>query len=137
MTTAIVATPYGRDTSATDRIRPGRIVTGGVLLGEALYRRYTTQRGTLLDDLNYGLPIAQWLNAAFTPDLLASIPGQIRNEGLKDRRIDSIDVTVAKVNAREIDITIEGFGAQGETFALVLHVDDVTVALLSLEGSDA
>lgn len=137
--TAIVATPYGRDTYAADRIVPGRIATGGQLLGLALYRRYKTPRGTLLDDLNYGLPIAQWQNAPFTRDLVASIPGQLRNEGLKDPRIDSLDITVAETTTsgviRAITITINGVGAQGETFDLVMHVDDVTVELLRLGGS--
>ncbi len=139
MTTAIVATPCGRDTSATSRIHAGRVVSGGQLLGEAAYRRLVTEPGSLLYDLDYGLGITRWLGRAFTPDFIATIPGQIRNELKKDPRIDSVETTMTTVRAASgavaLTLTIVGAALEGDGFELVLHIDDVTVELLKVAAN--
>lgn len=140
MTTPLVSPPYGRDTSCTDRLYPGRVVSGGVLLGEALYRRFRSEREQLQDDADYGLSMDTWLGAAAQPDLIASIPGQLQAEAAKDKRIDEITVTMIKERIGDspgigLTIVIEGTGVEGETFEFAVHINDVTVELLRLEGS--
>lgn len=136
MAVPLQSDPYGRDLSCTDRIIPGRLVSGGQLLAEACYRRLITPRGQLLDDPTYGLAVCQWLGREMTPEFLVSVPGQIRNELTKDPRIEVVEVTVTTLRgasgAPEMVIDIEGRGVEGETFELSLHVSDVKVQLLSL-----
>lgn len=139
MTTALKAPPYGRDLSCTTHIKYTRVVSGGVLLGQAAFRRLTTKRGSLQYNKNYGLPISDWLGQDMTEDFLAAIPALITNELMKDERLDRVDValTVKRGDSGrvELDINIDGVGLNGETFALALHVNDVTVELLKLEGT--
>jgi hypothetical protein len=137
MTTPLVAPPYGREVSATDRIYRGRLVSGNRLLAEAAFRRVITQRGAVLDDPNYGLPLVDLLNKPLTADELAAIPGRIRNEISKDTRlvqgsvvVDVIPIVATGV-AREYEVSISADGGNGP-FTLVLSVNDLTVSVLSL-----
>lgn len=134
----VTATPYGQDTSCTDRLRPGRIVSGATLLGEAAYRRLTTRRGTLLDDPTYGLPLLDLLSADVDPELAATYPGQVRAELLKDPRLEAVTVDIVETvtgPARAWTVTISGVGSDGDAFELVVGVSDVTVELLGLEAT--
>lgn len=140
MATELTSPPFGRDTSATDRINYGRIVTAGELLAEAAYRRLTTVRGTLLDDLSYGLCVSLWLGRDVDDSEIASYPGQIESELMKDPRLASVAITVTPTRGDsgrvELDIDIDGFGANRETFELSLHVNDVTVEILGIGGTN-
>lgn len=138
MTTPLQAPPYGRDTSCTGRMRPGTVVSGGLLLGQAAYRRLITDRGSLLDDGNYGLNLSRKLGADVTTDEIATYPGQIRAELLKDPRLEAVAVNIAVQNSAgriTLNVEIRGIGVTGEGFALSLHVSDVRVELLSLEAA--
>ncbi len=132
----VVATPYGRDTYCTNRLRPGRVVEGVELVGQALYRRLTTRRGTLLDDPNYGIHLLELLGSSVSEDMRASYPGRIRNECLKEPRVDSVTVTITE-NQEGAGLTwtvdLDVLTTEGDTFDLVLSVSDVTVDLLQLE----
>lgn len=129
---------YGQDVSATRRVNYGRTVSGGELLAEAAYRRLITVRGTLLDDPNYGLGLVRWLQAEYTPSMLAALPAIIRLELMKDPRLDSVAVEITDTrnasSAVSLQIDITGSGVNGEGFILVLAVSDVTVDLLQLQG---
>lgn len=136
MTTALVASPYGRDTSASDRIYPGRISTGVQLVGEALYRRFCTTKGRLEYDPEYGFALVTWLqsNAPTDANLLA-LRSQMTAEALKDERIDDVVVTITPSRAGPavslaigIDVTLD----TGEAFTLSLNVADVTLELLGI-----
>lgn len=136
----LAAPPYGRDTSCTDQMRRGRLVSGGELLGQAAYRRLTTDRGTLLDGPSYGLLVSRLLNADISDDGLASIPGQIRAELLKDPRLDEVAINITQTpitrgGSVELTIDIQGRGANGDGFALSLLVGEVRVELLNLEAA--
>ncbi len=134
----VVAVPYGRDTSALDVLRPGRVVDGAELVGEAAYRRLITRRGTLLDDPTYGLALIDLLGADIDPDLAATFPGQIRGELLKDPRLDSAEVSIVQTGTAPSlrwDIEITGVTSLGDSFTLVLAVADVTLELLRLEAA--
>jgi hypothetical protein len=131
-------TDFGRDTSVTDRRRSGRLVSGPLLVGQALYRRFITRRGTLRGPSakakEYGFRLSDLLGQAVDAPLLASIPGRIQAEAAKERRLIRADVVVFRRDVGvsvELDITITGYTAEGP-FELVLRVDKVTVELLSL-----
>jgi phage baseplate assembly protein W len=132
----VIATPYGRDTYCTNRLRPGRVVEGVELVGQAIYRRLTTRRGTLLDDPNYGIHLLELLGSSVSEDMRASYPGRIRNECAKEPRVDSVTVTITE-NLEGAGLTwtvdLDVLTTEGDTFDLVLSVSDVTVDLLQLE----
>lgn len=134
------APPYGRDTSCTTQMRRGVIVSGGRLLGEATFRRYTTDRGTLLYDPNYGLLITRLINADMTQSELNSIQGQLRTEAMKDRRLDEVAVNctqrpIGTSPGVELEIDVEGRGLDGSTFSFGMLVSEVRVELLRMEGN--
>jgi hypothetical protein len=134
----IVAEPYGRDTSATTRIHRGRVVSGARLLAEAAFRRLVTERGTLLDDPNYGFAVKQFLNADMTPARRAAAPGLIRLELQKDDRIVSGSIRVDITEEREPNgslswtIDVAAVGVDEGPFEFSVSVDEVTVELLDL-----
>lgn len=142
MTTALTSPPHGRDTSATDRIHRGRIVTGNRLLAEAAVRRLSSQRGSLLDDPNYGLPLVELLNQAATKDQIAAIPGRVRGELAKDTRLVEGSITVELIPidvsgpAKSYEVRIGMEGDDGP-FELVLSVNDLKVEILSLPEAAA
>jgi hypothetical protein len=94
-----------------------------LLVAEAVVRRITTARGTLLDDLDYGVDIADELSRATTRQDRASLEGRIRGELAKDDRIDELFVTLT--DNTEIDRTFElsifGTTAEGP-FRLVMAI---------------
>lgn len=84
---------YGADTSCTDSFKPGTLVSGPTLVAEAVYRRWTTPRGRLLEDPHYGLTIADYLSLELTPENAARIPAELKAEAMKDDRLDSCSYT--------------------------------------------
>ena len=131
----LAAQPYGRDTSATSRVVPGVIVEGNRLLAEAAIRRLRTQRGTLLYDPDYGLPLSLLLGRDMTQAELASIPGQIRNELLKDERLENVRASLGRSSDGVTWIlSIEFYPVKTGPFGLVLSVGDVTVEVLAQGG---
>ncbi len=132
-------TNYGRDTSVTDGRRTGRLVSGARLVGEALYRRFITRRGTLRGGKRakeYGFALHELIGTTPSAAELAAIPGRVKSEASKERRLIRCDVavTAARVGvATTLDITIVGHTADGP-FTLVLRVEDVTVQLFGLSA---
>lgn len=130
--------PYGRDTSATNRISRGRMVSGARLLAEAMFRRLITDRGTLLDDPNYGFSLRTFLSAEMTPARRAALPGLVRLELQKDERLVEGSVRVEVTEERlpsgafswEIDVSAVGIETGPFTFSVA--ADAVTVELLDL-----
>lgn len=119
---------FGRDTSCTDRLRPGRVVSGKRLVAEAVYRRLTTTRGTLLYDPNYGLALVDLLGAEITPNQEAALPSRIKNELMKDGRIEDVRVSLSKSGAAyTVEIEVE---CAAGPFDLVLSVSDLTTEIL-------
>lgn len=130
---------FGLDTSCTDSLRTGRLVSGARLVGEACYRRLITSRGTLPggeDEQNYGLDLADLLGSVSTKADEAALPGRIQTELLKDERLNAVDVNVVSTKSGPSvswEITIEGHTDAGP-FVLVLGVAGVTVDLLKLQA---
>lgn len=133
-----MATNYGRDISCTDSLRTGRYASGPRLVAEAAYRRLTTPRGMLrggTDEEHYGFDLLQKIGEVGSAAVLAaSLPGQIRNELLKDERITSVDVVVTVVKTTpgiELFIAINAETDAGP-FGLTLGVSEVSVDMLGL-----
>ncbi len=132
-----MTTDFGRDVSCTDTMRTGRLVSGPRLVAEACYRRLITPRGTLLggeDEANYGLDLGGLLGSSTSAAEVAALPGRIRNELLKDERVESVEAlvtatTTAGSTSYVIDVT--GTTAEGP-FELKLAVADVTLAVLKI-----
>jgi hypothetical protein len=129
---------FGRDTNCTDSLKTGRTVTGLVLLGQACYRRLITPRGTLRggeDESVYGLDLSGYVGRS-PRNVEAALPAQIRAELLKDERVTDAATTITKTvsgPATTFTIRILVTASTGETFALVLAVDDVTTELLGID----
>lgn len=136
-----MATPttvdYGRDTSCTTSRRTGRLASGRVLLGEAAYRRITTPRGMLRggeEEESYGIDILSLVGASNPRAVAARLPGQIRDEILKDERFTdatAIVTTVQNGPAFEFLISIEIESSEGP-FTLKIGVNEVSAELLGV-----
>lgn len=141
---AVVTTDYGYDTSCLDGLRTGRFASGLQLVGEACYRRLTTPAGQLAligggeDEANYGLDLGDLIGSVSAPNTVAALPGQIESELLKDERISSVEADVTSVTNGAVTswtISISAETTTGGSFALVIGVTGVTVALLGLTVS--
>lgn len=130
-------TDFGRDLSCTTSLRTGRFVSGPRLVAEAAYRRLTTPRGMLRggeEEANYGLDLTELVGSATGKEDAASLEGRIRNELVKDERIETVDVTViasTKGPATSFAITVQAATADGP-FTLRIQASELTVELLGI-----
>jgi hypothetical protein len=75
-------------------------------IGQAIVRRWLTDKATLPDDRDYGEYIGRWLNEGTTDTDLLAAGGQLRLEALKDDRVDSLTVEVTLAdNSKTIEVT--------------------------------
>lgn len=58
-----------------------------IAIVQAVIRRFTTPRGALADDQNYGLDIRGHVNRAATPRDLRALSGALQGEAQKDDRV--------------------------------------------------
>ena len=119
---------FGTDLSATDDLDAGaREVAGDELVGEAIYRRLTTARGTLIDDPDYGLDVRSFVQAGLTSGRLVEIAGLIRVELAKDETIGDTAVNVDQLGDGTLEAKVEVLTAEGPfPFVFDLTADTVT-----------
>lgn len=136
-----MTTNYGIDSyCGTAGLKSGRLVTGNTLLAQALYRRLVTPRGTLiggLDEENYGLDLVGLLGTVQAESDAASLPSQIRNELLKDERVEDVTVVVATSESGGVlafTITIDVEPYYSDDFVFKINVADNTATLMGLTG---
>lgn len=125
--------PFGADVSCVDDLdERGREVEGEEALAEAWARRLSTPRDSLEDDdPDYALDLFSFLHRKMTAAEIASIPGQIRSELLKDERTLDVVVRLITYEAdQRLECELDGYTAQGP-FKLTLTVTDVSVSLLA------
>lgn len=136
LSTAIAGGQYGQDTSCTDILRPGVLVSGVMLIAEACYRRLITTKGSLEYDPTYGYSLIDLLQRAMLPDEIAAIPRNVRAELLKDDRIDDVTVDSSyDVGSASLSLTVRGTASDGTSFALVMNASQVSVQLVSINDT--
>jgi hypothetical protein len=131
---------FGRDTYCYDSIRTGRVATGVELLGQALFRRLITPRGTLRDGdegLVYGLDVLGFVGMVGTAAAVDAIPDAIRAECLKDDRVDRVDASASITRTTDglatILVDLDVFPADAdESFTLSVSVSEISVTLLGI-----
>lgn len=123
---------FGTELSCVDDIaEDGRVVTGNLVVGEALARRLTTPRGRLIGDPNYGYDLTQYLNDDMSPRDIAAMRAGIVAECLKDERVTAADVTTVLSKAGALTISILVTTGAGP-FTLVLAVSATSTQVLSV-----
>ncbi len=136
MSTPLQAPPFGRDTSATDQVRYGVIVSGPRLVAESIFRLLRTPKGQLLSDPFWGESLADRLGSDFSQADADTLPSQLEAAIEKDDRIDSVTVTstLSKVGATALllKLTIAATLSDGSSFSMVVAYQDLTVTLLEL-----
>jgi hypothetical protein len=118
-----------------DLTEEGRTVTGIDVLWQALLRRWTTVRGRLIDDDDYGTDLREFINEDVDALTLVRIRSEACAEAEKDERVTkcvpipggtSFDPTTGIITLA-LAVTV------GETaFRLTLAVSSVTVELLKV-----
>lgn len=114
MTTAIQGT-IGKVMSCTDDLSVvPRYVSGNERVKEALYRRFTTTRGDLIWDEDYGTNVFDFLQMVMTQAQLSQIPGQLKAEALKDPRVTKVQLTaVYDLPSKTLSVALQAYGPEG------------------------
>lgn len=117
-------TPDGADLSM-----PSYMASGNQVVAEAILRRWSTSRGQLIDDPNYGYNVMDLVSDDLGPGDVAYAQQQLAQEAQKDERVKSASVTVTLTGAGLLTITGAIVTAKGP-FSLVVAVNAVSVKLL-------
>ncbi len=121
---------YGSDLSLLlDLDAMGAVVTGRLVLSQALVRRWSTPNGRLLDDPHYGYSVLDEINDDLGPNETAQIGSKMDAEAIKDERVVSC-VTSATFSNGVLTTTSTVQDGNGP-FPLVLEITAVTVKILS------
>ena len=139
----MTTTGYGVEIDCATSLVSGRLVSGWRVVAQALFRRVTTERGTLRggdEEAAYGIDLAAYVGAVGYPTAVAAIPALVRGEWLKDDRVSSVEIAAYVVTdaAGLSSITLEAtvdLVDDGETFDLTLAVSTGGVQLLFSEAS--
>jgi hypothetical protein len=137
---SVLYEPYGRDrlivfTARGARIVHGRWATGNRLLAQVALCRLITERGSLLDDPDFGLPIVMFLGEDLTSARLASIPGLIELELRKDKRLSAVTIGATLVDGlpvQTLELDMELVGIATGPFPLVARVSELGLEVLRL-----
>ena len=117
-------TPNGQDLSM-----PSYMASGNQVVAEAILRRWTTGRGQLIDDPNYGYALIDLISDDLGPTDLAYAQQQAAAEAAKDERVLRASTTMTLSAAGVLTVSATVVTAAGP-FKMVVSVSDVTVALL-------
>ena len=91
-----MSTGFGVEVSCTSSLQTGRLVRGWRVVAQALYRRITTKRGTLIDGDEgtvYGIDVVEWIGTRGYSQAAEDFESLIRAELQKDDRVSRVDVT--------------------------------------------
>jgi hypothetical protein len=132
-TLATPGPPYGSDLwGISDLDASMSEISGLPMLGQALCRRISTPRGTLVDDPNYGYDVTAELNDDLAPSDLPRIGSNVDAQFKKDERVfsSSTTVTLEPLPDGTLSIVSSVVPAGGPSFTLTLSASAVTVTLL-------
>lgn len=108
-----------------------RPTSGREALAQSLYRRWTSDRGSLIDDPNYGTNLTDFINDDATDGDIANILAAAIAEANKDERV--IDITGTAELGSDGILLMEFVVTDGEgPFTMTLSVSQVTVELLTV-----
>lgn len=117
-------TPNGQDLSM-----PSYMATGNQVVAEAVLRRWSTSRGQLIDDPNYGFNAMDLVSDDLSKKDIAYAQQQLASEAEKDERVQSASVSVVLTVAGLLTISASISTAAGP-FKLVVAVSATSVKLL-------
>jgi hypothetical protein len=125
-TTPEEAEGYGSDLVCVTDIDPGLAMTDPLStegLAQDAFHRITTKRGSLPDDLDYGINVIDFLSTPDDDTTLLMQAGLIRLELKKDDRFSSVEVSVtASGGVRYIAITITPEDVALGVFSMIVTV---------------
>ena len=122
-------TDFGADLDLDDDLTPEmRETSGGRALAQAIRRRLSTPRGSVIDAPDYGFDVREMLSKGMTTEELAGVPDQVRAELEKEQRIETLTVKATQPAPGELDLDVRGETATGP-FALTLNVTAAAVLL--------
>jgi len=129
-----ISTPAGTD--GLPGLDPAfRVVSGRTALAQALLRRLTTPRGSLVGDAGYGHDVRAWANDTLDAGALRRIEARVADELRADERVDDVAV-VATFAAEVLRIVARVRPVDGSApLRLTLAVSTVTAELLSAEAA--
>lgn len=105
------------------------------VLGEAIGRRYITQRGTLPFHDDYGMDLRGYLNSEVTPDLLFQMQAEMEAEALKDERVFGANVAATFDPGTQAFTADVGLDTALGPYTMTVRVTQLTVELL--QGAQA
>lgn len=112
-----------------DLTMPSVMVSGFRVVAEAVVRRWSTNRGELIDDPNYGTNVTDAISDDLSPRDIAYLEQRLAAEAQKDERVKRCVVEVALTTAGLLTVTGSITTAAGP-FRLVVAVTAATTTLL-------
>lgn len=124
-------TDLGLDLSATTGLDPAMtLVTGTRIVSEAIFRRLTTERGSLFYATGYGTDVREMLAGRMDQRRLDAWRLRIEAECRKDERVDTVAATLSfNPLTGGATVKIEGTTSDGP-FTLGMAVSALSVELL-------
>lgn len=114
-----------------DLTMPSVMVTGFRVVAEAIVRRWTTPRGGLVDDPEYGYDLTDYIGDDLNPSDVAQVASFAAAEARKDERVQFAKVSITMSLAGAMSVTASILTASGP-FLLVLSIDQVSVSILQV-----
>ncbi len=132
---------YGSDIDGDFDLAPDLREVDGfstLALAQAIVRRLDCPRGQLPDDKDYGIGLRQYLNRGTAADDIRRLGGEIRNEVLKDDRIDRLTVTVRPNETGSIlilELAVQPFSAELGVFTLTLSATSSQILIEEIRAA--
>lgn len=136
-----MSTDYGTDVWCDDQdcADDGALVSDPrLLLTQQLLRAWTTRRGSLLSDANYGTDLTEYVNADVDNITINACKSDAKSEAEKNEHISSCVVNRGYWEAPDgggllgrivLVLTVNSY--DGSTFPLTIAISDVTVEVLA------
>jgi len=107
-----------------------KYITGNRVVAEAVMRRWSTERGTLPYDPDYGTDGREMIGESLDVAKIGEWQSALASEALKDERVEDCDVAITYDRASETAIVTASVTTAAGPFRLVASIDDLTVQLL-------
>ncbi len=129
---------YGRDLWCEADVRESAEETEGLLVvAQCIYRRLSTDRGSLLGCPDFGLDIRSFLQTGMDPLAILAIPALVDQEIRKEPGVlnCTVEVRNSTPTSLELSCLIEAIQENGEAgqFPLVVNVTQAGVEIAGLE----